>query len=101
MLFGDGAGAMVFRARGWRERNGGRGILTSALYGDGNHRDILYVPGGGSARRPFVCLEMSEAAVTVPVMDGKAVFELAVTRFRRSPRGAPALRLHHGRIWTS
>ena len=76
VLFGDGAGAMVFRA----EEREDRGILTSALYGDGNHRDILYVPGGGSARRPFVTAEMIAAAETVPVMDGKAVFKLAVTR---------------------
>ncbi len=76
VLFGDGAGAMVFRA----EETEDRGILTSALYGDGNHRDILYVPGGGSARRPFVSAEMIKAAETVPVMDGKAVFKLAVTR---------------------
>ncbi|PYQ58117.1 MAG: 3-oxoacyl-ACP synthase, partial [Acidobacteria bacterium] len=76
VLFGDGAGAMVFRAR----EDDGRGILASALYGDGNHRDILYVPGGGSARRPFVSCEMIQAADTVPTMDGKAVFKLAVTR---------------------
>jgi 3-oxoacyl-[acyl-carrier-protein] synthase-3 len=76
VLFGDAAGAMVFRA----EPANGRGILTSALYGDGNHRDILYVPGGGSQRRPFVTCEMIQAAETVPVMDGRAVFKLAVTR---------------------
>jgi 3-oxoacyl-[acyl-carrier-protein] synthase-3 len=76
VLFGDGAGAMVFRA----EEANGRGILASALYGDGNHKDILYVPGGGSARRPFVSCEMIQAAETVPVMDGKAVYKLAVTR---------------------
>ena len=76
VLFGDAAGAMVFKA----EKDDGRGILASALYGDGNHKDILYVPGGGSARRPFVTAEMIAAADTVPVMDGKAVFKLAVTR---------------------
>ncbi|HEY9422379.1 MAG TPA: 3-oxoacyl-[acyl-carrier-protein] synthase III C-terminal domain-containing protein [Thermoanaerobaculia bacterium] len=76
VLFGDAAGAMVFKAR----KDDGRGILTSALYGDGNHKDILYVPGGGSARRPFVTPEMIAAADTVPAMDGKAVFKLAVTR---------------------
>jgi 3-oxoacyl-[acyl-carrier-protein] synthase-3 len=76
VLFGDGAGAMVFRA----EAANGRGILAAALYGDGNHRDILYVPGGGSQRRPFVTCEMIQAAETVPVMDGRAVFKLAVTR---------------------
>jgi 3-oxoacyl-[acyl-carrier-protein] synthase-3 len=83
VLFGDGAGAMVFKAAetageaGTREE---RGILASALYGDGNHRDILFVPGGGSACRPFVTPEMIAAALTVPVMDGKQVFKLAVTR---------------------
>src|SRR5829696_6935983 len=41
VLFGDGAGAMVFKAAPAEE---GRGILDHALYGDGNHRDILYVP---------------------------------------------------------
>jgi len=79
VLFGDAAGAMVFRAADAAAADG-RGILTSALYGDGNHRDILYVPGGGSARRPFVSCEMIQAAETVPRMDGKAVFKLAVTR---------------------
>lgn len=76
VLFGDAAGAMVFKA----QKDEGRGILASALYGDGNHKDILYVPGGGSARRPFVTPEMIAAADTVPAMDGKAVFKLAVTR---------------------
>jgi 3-oxoacyl-[acyl-carrier-protein] synthase-3 len=77
VLFGDAAGAMVFRAE---ESDGECGILASALYGDGNHKDILYVPGGGSQRRPFVTCEMIQAAETVPVMDGRAVFKLAVTR---------------------
>jgi 3-oxoacyl-[acyl-carrier-protein] synthase III len=77
VLFGDGAGAMVFKAGPVED---GRGILDHALYGDGNHRDILYVPGGGSQRRPFVSCDMIQAADTVPVMDGKAVFKLAVTR---------------------
>jgi 3-oxoacyl-[acyl-carrier-protein] synthase III len=79
VLFGDGAGAMVFRAQP-EEDSGGRGILAAALYGDGNHKDILYVPGGGSARRPFVSCDMIQAAETVPVMDGRQVFKLAVSR---------------------
>src|SRR3954447_28058 len=76
VLFGDGAGAMVFKAGD----DPARGILTSALYGDGNHMDILHVPGLGSKRRPFVTCEMIQKAETVPVMDGRAVFKLAVTR---------------------
>ena len=77
VLFGDGAGAMVFRAS---EAGDGRGILASRLYADGNHKDILYVPGGGSARRPWVTAEMIERGETVPVMDGRQVFKLAVSR---------------------
>lgn len=83
VLFGDGAGAMVFRAD---EGNDGRGILASALYGDGNHCDILYVPGAGSARRPWVTPEMVADGETVPVMDGKAVFKLAVLRMPEATR---------------
>jgi 3-oxoacyl-[acyl-carrier-protein] synthase-3 len=77
VLFGDAAGAMVFRA----EENGGtRGILGSELYGDGGQKDILFVPGAGSARRPWVDAAMIAAADTVPVMEGRQVFKLAVTR---------------------
>jgi 3-oxoacyl-[acyl-carrier-protein] synthase-3 len=83
VLFGDGAGAMVFRAH---ERDDGRGILGSALYGDGGHRDILSVPGGGSARRPWVDAEMIARGDTVPVMDGRKVFKLAVTAMPRVTR---------------
>jgi len=77
VLFGDAAGAMVFRA----ERNGGRrGILASALYGDGANKEVLYVPGVGSAHRPWVTPEQIAAAASVPVMEGRQVFKLAVTR---------------------
>jgi len=80
VLFGDGAGAMVFRAS---EEGDGRGILGSKLYGDGNHMDILYVPGLGSKRRPFVTPEMIAEGDHVPIMDGQAVFKLAVTHMPR------------------
>lgn len=83
VLFGDAAGAMVFRAH---DGDDGRGILGSALYGDGNHLDILYVPGGGSAHRPFLTREMVEAGETVPRMDGRQVFKLAVTRMPEATR---------------
>ncbi len=83
VLFGDGAGAMVFRAS---DADDGRGIVGSALYGDGGHREILAVPGGGSARRPWVDAAMIEAGDTVPVMDGRKVFKLAVTSMPRATR---------------
>lgn len=54
VLFGDAAGAMVFRAH---SEDDGRGMLGSELYGDGDNKEILYVPeaarspGPGSTRR--------------------------------------------------
>lgn len=77
VLFGDAAGAMVFRAGDGAD---GRGILGSRLYAEGSHKEILYVPGVGSARRPFVTPEMIERGESVPVMDGRQVFKLAVAR---------------------
>lgn len=83
VLFGDAAGAMVFEAS---TADDGRGILGHALYGDGKHKDILYVPGIGSAYRPFVDDAMLERGDGVPFMDGKAVFKLAVTQMPRVTR---------------
>jgi len=84
VLFGDGAGAMVFRA----SKNGDdRGIVGSKLYGDGNHMDILHVPGVGSKQRPFVTPEMIAEGGHVPVMDGQAVFKLAVTHMPQVTKG--------------
>ncbi len=80
VLFGDAAGAMVFRAGSSQD---GRGILGASLYVDGGNMDILYVPGVGSAYRPYVTKEMIARGDTVPVMDGRKVFKLAVTRMPR------------------
>jgi 3-oxoacyl-[acyl-carrier-protein] synthase-3 len=79
VLFGDAAGAMVFKA----EAGGDRGILGSRLFGQGKEKGILYVPGAGSSNRPWVDAEMVANGGTVPVMDGRKVFKLAVTRMPR------------------
>lgn len=83
VLFGDGAGAMVFRAH---EANDGRGILGAKLWGEGASKDILYIPGVGSSTRPFVSAAGIEALESFPVMDGRAVFKLAVTRMPHATR---------------
>ncbi len=77
ILFGDGAGAMVFRAE---PASQGRGILGSRLYGDGEDLSILYMPGGGSGERPWVSPEAISEARTVPIMEGRQVFRHAVGR---------------------
>jgi len=83
VLFGDGAGAMVFKAR---SGDGERGIVDSELYGDGSNKDVLTVPGVGSASRPFVDAEMIARADSVPVMEGRKVFKLAAKRMPRVTR---------------
>ena len=75
VLFGDAAGAMVFRAE-----DSERGILGCKLYGEGGESGVLRLPGLGSKSRPIVDAEMLERGDWVPVMDGRAVFKLAVTR---------------------
>ncbi len=90
VLFGDAAGAMVFRAH---RGDDGRGILGADLYGDGDNKEILFVPGVGSAYRPWVDGAMMARGDTVPVMDGRAVFKLAVTSM---PRVTKRLLKAHG-----
>jgi 3-oxoacyl-[acyl-carrier-protein] synthase-3 len=75
VLFGDGAGALVLTAGngdpvdagqpGW---GAARGILSTHLYADGRHRDILFVDGGPSSTQTVGHLRMS----------GKEVFRHAV-----------------------
>lgn len=77
VLFGDAAGAMVFRAE---EGEDGPGILGSELRGDGENWHVLHVPGLGTRNRPIVDRAMLESGDWVPVMEGRAVFKLAVTR---------------------
>ncbi|MEM1247672.1 MAG: 3-oxoacyl-[acyl-carrier-protein] synthase III C-terminal domain-containing protein [Acidobacteriota bacterium] len=77
VLFGDAAGAMVFRAN---DSGDGRGIVGHELHGDGANVDILYLPGLGSANRPIVTPDLYGTGEWVPVMEGRSVFKLAVTR---------------------
>ncbi len=83
VLFGDAAGAMVFRAGSAADD---RGILGASLYADGDNMSILHVPGVGSTHRPFVDQAMIERGDSVPVMDGRAVFKLAVKRMPKVTR---------------
>lgn len=69
VLFGDGAGAMVLEAVEGDGTTADRGILTSHLRSDGNHRDKLYVDGGPSSTQTVGHLRMQ----------GKEVFRHAVS----------------------
>ena len=75
VLFGDGAGAMVLEAN---DSGDGRGFLGFVMKTDGSHWDKLHVPGGGCKSRPYFTPEMFESFGTVPVVEGRQVFRLAV-----------------------
>jgi len=74
VLFGDGAGAVVV-SRG-NEGDRGRGILSTFLSGDGQYKDLLHIPLGGS--RDPLTVENVESAGRHIYMDGREIFKLAV-----------------------
>lgn len=65
VLFGDGAGAVVLSA------SSEPGVLATKLHADGQHADILCVPGSTSGG--------ALAGSAFLYMDGQAVFKLAVS----------------------
>ena len=71
VLFGDGAGAVILEASDDAQNYG---ILSSALYTDGRHRDILYVDGGPS----------KTGSVGYVRMKGQDVFRHAVEKLASS-----------------
>ncbi|APR99401.1 3-oxoacyl-ACP synthase III family protein [Pajaroellobacter abortibovis] len=79
ILFGDGAGALVFRATS-REA----GLLGIDLHSDGRYADLLHVPGGGFRRRPYWTEEMLQQDAHIPRMYGRDLFKLAVTKLPES-----------------
>jgi 3-oxoacyl-[acyl-carrier-protein] synthase-3 len=68
VLFGDGAGAVVLEIAEGEGTTADRGVLTSHLRSDGQHKDKLYVDGGPS----------STGTVGHLRMEGREVFKHAV-----------------------
>ena len=71
VLFGDGAGAVVVTAD-----SGGRGILSTHLYTDSAHTEILQIPGGGSVE-PASAESVANKRHCIQ-MEGREVFKVAV-----------------------
>jgi 3-oxoacyl-[acyl-carrier-protein] synthase III len=69
VLFGDGAGAMVLSAGQGEGSTKDRGILSTHLFADGRHHDLLYVDGGPSKTKTTGFLRM----------EGREVFRHGVT----------------------
>ncbi len=70
-LFGDGAGAVVVSAH-----EGSSGILSTHIYSNGSHWDLLHQPGAGS-RNPASQQLLDSGQIFIK-MQGNEVFKLAV-----------------------
>jgi len=68
VLFGDGAGAAIVRAKEGNGTAQDTGVLATKLYADGSHYDNLMINGGVSTTRTAGYVSM----------DGKEVFKFAV-----------------------
>ncbi len=68
VLFGDGAGALLLEAQDQPGQSSDRGLLSTHLFSDGRHHDLLYVDGGPSKTQTVGHLRM----------EGKEVFRHAV-----------------------
>lgn len=78
VLFGDGAGAVIFQAT-----SEDTGILGTKLHADGAHAKELWVEAPGSATNGTderISHEMLEKGLHYPYMNGKLVFTHAVRR---------------------
>lgn len=73
VLFGDGAGAMIFEAS-QQENN----VISTYLGTDGSHTDILNIPAGGSTMPTSV--QTVEQRLNFVKMVGKEVFKVAVSK---------------------
>ena len=72
VLFGDGAGAAIFRAAEGTGDSSDTGILATKIYADGSQYDHLCSDGGVSLNQKAGFIHM----------DGKEVFKVASPRYR-------------------
>lgn len=85
VLFGDGAGAMLFRAT---DRDAG--LVASKVHTDGRYAETLYVPGGGFRTRPYWKSSHWDEQAHIPRMDGRELFKFAVTKLPETARALAA-----------
>jgi 3-oxoacyl-[acyl-carrier-protein] synthase-3 len=81
VLFGDGAGALVFRKT---DRDAGlRGLK---VHTDGAAAKLLYVEAGGFRTRPYWKPHHYDEQEHIPKMDGRELFKFAVTKLPECAR---------------
>ncbi len=82
LLFGDAAGALVLGPT----TEPGRGVLGLTVHSDGSKAESLYVPAAGFAYRPYFTDAQFKEGRFVPVMDGRTVFKMAVSKMPEAVR---------------
>ena len=82
VLFGDGAGAAVLRATDQE-----RGVLSTALHSDGELRELIFMPGGGSLHPP-TDPSLLERRLPFIKMKGNETFKVAVRSLAEVSREA-------------
>jgi len=80
VLFGDGAGVAILGPTD----DDGRGVLSTHIFADGAHAELLWADLGGSAHRPILSAEQIEKGLHYPQMQGREVFKYASTRMPAS-----------------
>ena len=86
VIFGDGAGAVIL---GPTDEDG-RGVLSTHLFADGTHAELLWCESDASANSPRISHADLDAGKQYPVMHGREVFRHAVARMPESVRTALA-----------
>jgi 3-oxoacyl-[acyl-carrier-protein] synthase-3 len=80
VLFGDGAGVAILGPTG----DDGRGVLSTHIFADGRHAELLFCDAPASSRRPRLGQRDLDEGRIFPVMQGKEVFKNASTRMPES-----------------
>ncbi len=81
ILFGDGAGALLFR-----KTDRDAGLKGCRVRTDGNGGRLLYVEAGGFRTRPYWNQDLLDRRAYIPKMDGKELFKYAVTKLPETAR---------------
>ncbi len=81
VLFGDGAGAMIFR-----QTDRDAGLVKVKVHTDGSGGELLFLKGGGFLTRPHITPETLQNDDHIPRMDGREVFRYAVTKLPETAR---------------
>jgi 3-oxoacyl-[acyl-carrier-protein] synthase III len=81
ILFGDGAGALIFRAT---DRDAG--LRGMKLHTDGGAAKLLHVEAGGFRTRPYWKHTDFDEQKYIPTMDGRELFKFAVTKLPQAAR---------------